>query len=320
MLLLALQYGSGNTYAWNSSVVIGLFVGAGATFIAWFVWNYRLGDEALIPFSMMRKTVVWTASVSSAFLFGTVFCASFFLPIYFQAVLGTTPFISGVNLLPSILPTMVAAVGSGIAVTKLGYYIPWALASGVITTIGFGLFSMLGPDTSTATWAGFQVLVGAGRGMGIQQSMIAVQSVLPPSQISVALSLLVFTQYLLGAVFLTLSNTIFDTSLRSQLSAITSINADKVIAAGATLFRQGLGLSPEQISEVAAGYAKSVDNVFYFGVGLGFVMFVTSFGLGWNDIRKKTPKVEPTPAVGSATGEILAEDGVKGLAEAETQR
>jgi hypothetical protein len=289
-LLLALQYG-GNQYAWNSSVVIGLFVGSGLTFIAWFVWNYRKGDKALIPFSMMRKTVVWSAAISSAMLFGTVFSASFFLPIYFQAVKGTSPFISGVNLLPSILPTMLFAVSSGVLVGKLGYYIPWAIASGVITTIGMGLFSMLEPATSTAMWAGFQILVGAGRGMGLQMGILAIQSVLPPDQISVSLSLLVFTQYLLGAVFLTLANTIFDTGLRSELSAIPGLNADKVIAAGATAFRSFV--PPAQLGAVVAGYATSLNRVFYFAAGLGFLMFATSWGLGWNDVRKKK---EPEPA------------------------
>jgi hypothetical protein len=295
-LLLALQYG-GNQFAWNSSVVIGLFVGSGITFIAWFVWNYRLGEEALIPFSMMRKTVVWSGAFSSAFLFATVFCAAFFLPIYFQAVLGTTPFISGVNLLPSILPTMVFAVGSGIAVTKLGYYLPWAVACGFITTIGMGLLSMLSPTTSTATWAGFQVLVGAGRGMGIQMAIIAVQTVLEPSQISVALSLLVFVQYLLSAVFLTLANTIFDSGLRNYLSQISGVNAEQVIAAGATLFRTFV--PQDKIPEIVDAYSKSVNHVFYFAAGLGFLMFATSFGLGWVDVRKKkSPAVAPAPGQG----------------------
>jgi hypothetical protein len=112
-LLLAMQFG-GNQYAWNSSVVIGLFCGSGVTFIAWFIWNYRRGEEALIPFSMMRKQIVWSASLSSSFLFGTVFCSTYFLPIYFQAVLGATPFQSGVYLLPSILTQLVFAVGSGL--------------------------------------------------------------------------------------------------------------------------------------------------------------------------------------------------------------
>ncbi|KAI1377958.1 MFS general substrate transporter [Hypoxylon crocopeplum] len=58
MLFLALQYG-GNQFAWNSIEVIGLFCGAGVTFVVWLVWDWYQGDNAMVPFSMMRKRIVW---------------------------------------------------------------------------------------------------------------------------------------------------------------------------------------------------------------------------------------------------------------------
>ena len=39
-LLLAVEYG-GDQFAWNSSTVIGLFCGAGATFIVFLAWDYH---------------------------------------------------------------------------------------------------------------------------------------------------------------------------------------------------------------------------------------------------------------------------------------
>lgn len=44
---------------------------------------------------------------------GTVMCTSYYLPIYFQAVKGVTPTLSGVYLLPSILSQLMLAVISG---------------------------------------------------------------------------------------------------------------------------------------------------------------------------------------------------------------
>ncbi|GAB1210515.1 hypothetical protein APSETT445_009309 [Aspergillus pseudonomiae] len=66
-LLLALQYG-GNQFTWHSSQVIGLFCGAGATFIAFLLWDYKQGDKAMIPFSMIRKRVVWSSSLAYGLL------------------------------------------------------------------------------------------------------------------------------------------------------------------------------------------------------------------------------------------------------------
>lgn len=110
--LLALQYG-GNQYAWNSATIIGLFCGAGGTFIIFLVWEYRKGDEAMIPFSMVRKRAVWSSCMVMLFTMSMTFCASYYLPIYFQAVKGVSPTMSGVYLLPSILSQLLLAVISG---------------------------------------------------------------------------------------------------------------------------------------------------------------------------------------------------------------
>ncbi|KAK9314833.1 hypothetical protein V1524DRAFT_415869 [Lipomyces starkeyi] len=59
-LLLALQYG-GTQFRWNSSQIIGLFCGAGGTFISFLAWDYHKGDAAMIHFSMIRKRIVWSS-------------------------------------------------------------------------------------------------------------------------------------------------------------------------------------------------------------------------------------------------------------------
>ena len=111
-LLLALEYG-GNQYAWKSSVVIGLFCGAGATALVWMVWDYKKGDNALIPLPMLGKRIVWSSSLVYGFLMSQMFTTSYYLPIYFQGVKGVTPTLSGVYLLPMILAQLFSAVGSG---------------------------------------------------------------------------------------------------------------------------------------------------------------------------------------------------------------
>lgn len=57
---------------------------------------------------------------------------------------------------------------SYITVGKWGYYLPWAIWSGIGTSIGVGLISTLTPTTSTAKWVGYQILMGIGRGTGFQ--------------------------------------------------------------------------------------------------------------------------------------------------------
>lgn len=110
--LLALQYG-GNNFAWNSATIIGLFCGAGGTFIVFLIWEYYKGDDAMIPFSTVRIQTVWASCVVYGFMLGFLVVTSYYLPIYFQAIKGVSPLISGVYLLPSILSQMVVAIISG---------------------------------------------------------------------------------------------------------------------------------------------------------------------------------------------------------------
>lgn len=112
-LLLALQWG-GSSYAWNSSVVIGLLCGAAVTLVLFLVWEHRKGDEAMIPFSIMTKRVVWCGCLVYGFLMASLFLLTYYLPIYFQSVLNATAILSGVYTLPNILAQLAAAIISGL--------------------------------------------------------------------------------------------------------------------------------------------------------------------------------------------------------------
>lgn len=168
MLLLALEFG-GNDYPWNSSVVIGLFVGAVATFTVFVLWEWRVpGEDGIIPLSLFKHKVVVAACLTNMCIFGVTFIAANFIPIYFQSIQEASAFTSGVHLLPSIISQLITSVLSGIAVSKFGYYLPWSIVSAVLTSVGCGLISTWSPTTSIGEWIGYQIILGVGRGAGMQ--------------------------------------------------------------------------------------------------------------------------------------------------------
>jgi len=124
MTSLALEWG-GLDYAWDSAVVIGLFCGGGVALLVFAAWEYRIGDRAMIPYSVASKREVWSSCVFMAFFGGAMLTFSYYLPIYFQAVKGVGPLLSGVYMLSGILPQMLMAVVSG----ALGKYLPTMLPS-----------------------------------------------------------------------------------------------------------------------------------------------------------------------------------------------
>lgn len=113
MFLLGLQFG-GNQHPWNSSVVIGLLVGAAATFALFLVWEYRQGDNAMVPFAMLKHKIIWSAAMTMFFSLSSVLVADFYIAIYFQAIHDDSPLMSGVHMLPITLGLVLFTVVSGV--------------------------------------------------------------------------------------------------------------------------------------------------------------------------------------------------------------
>lgn len=116
--LLALEWG-GSRYVWESATIIGLFCGAAGTFCVFLAWEYRRGDSAMIPFSMVRRRIVWCSCLVTFLFMGSMIITSYYMPIYFQTVRNATPAMSGVYILPAILGQIVFATVSGVLGMKL---------------------------------------------------------------------------------------------------------------------------------------------------------------------------------------------------------
>ena len=125
------------------------------------------------------------------------------------------------------------------------------------------------------------------------QPVIAVQNTLPPAQLSIAMSLIMFSQTFGGAVFLTFADTIFTNSLKAELLRhAPAVDPAVVITAGATAVRQVV--AKNELPGVLVAYSASVGRVFYLAAGAGVGCFCFAWGMGWKDIRntKKKPVVQ----------------------------
>ncbi|KAM3068059.1 hypothetical protein ACMFMG_011106 [Clarireedia jacksonii] len=286
--LLALEWG-GITYAWSSSHVIGLFVGSFFTLLLFLYREYRAGDEAMIPFSMVKILPVWCSCLVNLMLMGVVVSISYYLPIYFQSVKDVSPTLSGVYTLPMILSSMLFAGISGWGVQKILYYTPFMIAGGVLTTICYGLLSTLTPSSSAAKWAGYQVIGGIGRGLSVQMPLIAMQHNVAPDLIPIGTTLLMFCQYFGGTLSLSFTQTAFTTSLRNSIPKYApGVNPAVVIQAGATEYRNVV--SAADLPGVVKAYSVAINHAFYVATGLSAGIFIFVWGLGWKKLKAKEKK------------------------------
>jgi hypothetical protein len=172
-------------------------------------------------------------------------------------------------------------------VMQVGYYLPFAVGSGVFTAVGSGLISTLTPTLSVARWIGYLIIQG-GQGMGFQMPILAVRNFVE-KDVSAATSLVVFAQNLSGAVFLSLGGVIFNNQLRHGLATYApDADVTAVIAPGAAASDVRNAVAANLLPGVILAYSKSYDHVMYLGIGAACGAFVSAFGMGWVRLKKES--------------------------------
>jgi MFS transporter, DHA2 family, glioxin efflux transporter len=198
--LLAVQWG-GVIYAWSSSLVIGTLVGFGTITISTIVLEWKLGERAIFVTRLMKQKAISASILAAFFLSGSFFLLLYYLPIYFQAIGGVSAAQSGVQNLPLVISVSLCTVGSGLLISKLGYFFPFVLGGSILFTIGAGLTYTLDIDSPPSHWIGYQILVGIGNGLAVQVPMVVVQSVVEPSDVSTVSGMILCKFYFPTSVF-----------------------------------------------------------------------------------------------------------------------
>ncbi|CAM1511004.1 Fc.00g085170.m01.CDS01 [Cosmosporella sp. VM-42] len=281
--ILAVQYG-GQAHPWDSSIVIGLFVGFVLIAAVWTFLQWFQGERSMISPSIIKNR---TVAVMSAFAFifaGGFFLAIYYIPIYFQSVHGTTPTNSGVRNLPFIIAVTFTTIASGGLVSATGYYQPLLLGGGAIATIGAGLLYLLDVDTSTGKWIGYQIVAGAGWGTAFQIPMIAVQGSVSPKDLSSATGILLFFQGLGGAFLVSGGQAAFiNQMLKDVLAKAPEVSKAALILTGATEIRNTFPI--EQQTAVIAGYMQGLKVVFAMAIAATGLATVIGLGTRWKKLK-----------------------------------
>lgn len=190
--ILALQYG-GNTHPWGSSVVIGLLVGfvlLAFTLVAWEIW---LGDYAMMLPRLYKSRSLSTTAPFQFFFMGSYLVLLYYLPIYFQSILGATAIKSGVNNLPLVLAAAVFAIAGGAIVMKTGRAQQVMFVGSLLSTVAVGLLYTLDIGTSTSKWVGYQFFTGAAMALAIMHGLNIAQANVGPEDLAAATSNLLCT-------------------------------------------------------------------------------------------------------------------------------
>ncbi|KAJ5859408.1 putative MFS-type transporter [Penicillium chrysogenum] len=221
MLLLGLDFG-GVSHPWNSATVICLIIFAGVLLGLFVVNEWRLAKYPVIPLVLFHHRS-GIASFLVCFCHGYIFMGeAYYLPLYFQAVLSSSPIMSGVYIIPFVLALTVSAALTGFFIQKTGVYVP-AMWSGLAAmTLGVGLLINL---EVTANWGkimGFQVIAGIGIGMNFEGPLLALQAIVGSENTATATATIGFVRTLSTAISVVIGTVVFQNQMARKESQLVS--------------------------------------------------------------------------------------------------
>lgn len=149
LILLGLDFG-GTIFPWSSPKVICLIV-FGTLMIGFFLFSeQRLAKYPLMPLGVF-KSLSNNAVFIIVFTHGIVIIGTeYYMPLYFQSVQQASPTRSGVLLLPLIVVQAVMEIVVGYLIHRIGHYREFIWIGSVLMTLGTGLYTIFGADTSIA--------------------------------------------------------------------------------------------------------------------------------------------------------------------------
>ncbi|KAJ6561171.1 major facilitator superfamily domain-containing protein [Mycena vulgaris] len=293
-LLLALQWG-GNKYAWTSGTILGLLVSflvLMMIFVGIQVWKQEL---ATIPPRILKRRSIWSGSLYTFCIGASFIIVTFYLPIWFQAIDGVSAEKSGINNLPLIISLVLASVLAGAIITKIGYYTPFIILSSILTAVGTGLLCTLRVNSNLTQWFPFEVLCGLGVGFGMQQPMLAAQTVLDLKDVPIGTAIIIFAQTIGSALFISIAQNVFTSKLIAGLLAnVPGVSSALVLSTGATSLKGAV--APEFLPSVLFAYNEALVAAFYLAAAMASISLIGGFVIEWGNIKTQ-PKNLDIPVI-----------------------
>lgn len=281
LLILALEWG-GDEYAWDSSVILGMFGGA-AVAIVLFIVVERRAAEPILPMALFANPVFTVSSVLSFIVGFAMLGAMTFLPTYLQYVDGTSATVSGYRTLPMVVGMMTMSILSGSVVSRTGRYKMFPILGTFIMGIGIYLMSTMGPDTNMWLESLYMLVFGSGLGLAMQVLTIAVQNTVPYAQMGAATSGVTFFRTV-GSTFGTaIFGTLFTNHSTPLLAAAyAESGVDPAVAASPAALHE---LPDAVIAPIVQAYADSIDFVFFWTVPVAAIGFIVAWFLVERPLR-----------------------------------
>lgn len=276
MFLLGLEYG-GVSFPWSSATVVCLLVFGVITIVLFFLNEWKLAKYPMMPLRLFSKSSN-LAALAVCFVHGMVFISgAYFYPLYFQAVLGANPILSGVYLFPFVLSLSFTSAFVGIFMKKTGQYLPPIWFGLFFMTLGFGLFIDLPVGRTWGRIFPFQIIAGLGVGPNFQAPLIALQTLVPPRDIATATATFGFVRNLSTAISVVIGGVIFQNAMKKRESTLIAATNQQI---GSQLGGGGAGAATSLVKNLPEPGRQTVRAVYVASLREMWIFFVCIAAVG----------------------------------------
>ncbi|KAK1471185.1 hypothetical protein CABS01_16447 [Colletotrichum abscissum] len=260
-----------------------------------------VGSFIFIPSIFMLILALQWGGNSVMFSFchlGALSVSSYYLPEWFQAVQGATPFESGIRVLPSVMSQIVGAICAGDIALKIRFNDPWFYVGPVLVCTAAALYIQFTvSNTPSSQWIGFQIIQGLGVGFAMQMPSLMIQLALKDraNLLPIGISLNIFAQFLGATVAQVIAGAIFHARLESQLASRAALCHDQI----RLLYRSGVAnvraivdqYFPSLFDAIMESYHSAVAQTHFVAVASAVVAFSLAFGIEWIRIEGSAIKL-----------------------------
>ncbi|PHH69768.1 hypothetical protein CDD82_7515 [Ophiocordyceps australis] len=136
VMALLLGLDSGSNLGWSHPITIASVCAAPFLFVLFVLIEVRVASHPFAPGHIIFDRALFACYLANFFSVASTFGALFFLPLYLQAVEGQSATTSGALLVPSMLASVVASVGSGWTIKKTGRFYAITILSYAVQATG----------------------------------------------------------------------------------------------------------------------------------------------------------------------------------------
>ena len=233
--LLATTWGGGD-YAWDSSVIIGMYAIAAVFLIAFVVIETRVA-EPLLPMHLLLRPIVALSVAASFAIAVAMFGAIIYIPVYAQGVMGVSATNSGAILIPLSVAMIVTSVLVGLLISKTGRYKEFLVLGGIVLVAGYWLLSRMQYGDSQLKLTAAMIVIGLGLGLSMQVYTLVVQNVVAQRELGVATAAIQFFRNI-GS---TIGTAVLGTVMTAQMATSIQAQLEKIPAEQMAALQQSGG-------------------------------------------------------------------------------